>query len=95
MLISKSFLVIGSTTTKDGKKHKDIAEKVDAAINSFLSTIDGKYIDLKPNVQLTNGIGEDIAFITVIVEVDGRKKEAVSSETNEEIKPVWSKKRKE
>jgi len=86
MLVSKSFLIIGNTTHRDGGPHKDIAEKVDAAINAFLSNLDGKLVDLKPNVQITSSV--DTAFITVIVDVE--KKEV---EKKEESKSVFSKKK--
>lgn len=72
MLVSKSFLVTGNTYNRNGKQEKDIATNVDKAINEFLKSLDGKgkLIDLKPNVQI--GTMHDTAFITVIVEVDGR-----------------------
>lgn len=87
MLISKSFLITGETIHRNGKPEKNIAQKVDTAINSFLENLDGKLIDIRPNVQI--GTTQDTAFITVIVEVDGRKK---IEEPQEETKTVVKKK---
>jgi 23S rRNA G2445 N2-methylase RlmL len=72
MLVSKSFLVTGNTYNRNGKQEKDIAANVDKAINDFLKSIDGKgkLVELRPNVQI--GPMQDTAFITVIVDVDGR-----------------------
>jgi hypothetical protein len=79
--------VIGETKTLNGKRVKDIAEKMDAAINGFLSTVKGKFVDIKPNVQITNG--EDIAFVTVIVDLE----EKADKVSGDEEKPRWSKKK--
>jgi len=69
MLVSKSFLVTGETIHRNGKPEKNIATKVDEAINSFLSKLDGgKLVDIKPNVQI--GTTQDTAFITVVLDRD-------------------------
>lgn len=74
MLLSKSFVVEGVTVHRDGKQVKNIAENVDKVINEFLENSGGKYVDLKTDVKVNSGVGQDVAFITIIVEVDGRKK---------------------
>lgn len=79
MLVSKSFLIVGETIHRNGRPEKNIAEKVDAAINSFLEGLDGTLVDIKPNVQI--GTTQDNAFITIIVEVENRKKEEKEEKT--------------
>ncbi len=94
MLVSKSFLVVGNTTHRDGAPHKDIAEKVDAEINAFLSDLKnsgGKLVDLKPNVQI--GTMTDTAFITIIIEVDDKKVEEEKKE-DAPVKTHWRKQQK-
>jgi hypothetical protein len=92
MLVSKSFLVTGETIHRNGKPEKNIALRVDEAINSFLSKLDGRLVDLKPNVQI--GTTTDTAFITVIVEVDDSKQVESETET-EEVKAKRGRPRKD
>lgn len=89
MLVSKSFLVNGNTTHRNNGIHKDIAENVDKAINEFLANIEGELVDLKPSVQI--GATQDVAFITVIMKVDSKKK-AVEPEPEEISEPESKKK---
>lgn len=86
MLEAKSFIVTGQTLHKNGAYEKDIATKVDLAINSFLNG--GKYVDLKIDTKITPQVGTDVAFITIIREVEDRKPEPMEDE------PVFSKKKK-
>ena len=74
MLKSKSFIVEGNTIHRNGIYEKDIAQNVDKAINDFLEKTGGKYVDLKTDVKVNPGVGRDVAFVTIIVETDGRKK---------------------
>lgn len=73
MLKSKSFIVVGETVHKNGEATKNIAEKVDKAINSFLSSSDGKYVDLKIDTKIEPSVGTDVAFITVVVDEPEKK----------------------
>jgi len=75
MLKSKSFIVIGETIHRDNAAFKTIAENVDRAINGFLESVGGKYVDLKIDSKVNPGVGTDTAFITVIVEVEEPKSE--------------------
>lgn len=68
MLKSKSFIIVGETHHRNGVSVKNIADKVDEAINSFLSSSNGKYVDLKIDTKVNPGVGTDIAFVTVILD---------------------------
>lgn len=72
MLISKSFIVTGDTTTRDGLPSKDIGSKVDKALNSYLAENEGDLVDLQVNAQI-NSSGQDVVFLTIVLKVDGRK----------------------
>lgn len=76
MLKSRSFIVEGTTVHRNGQAEKSIASNVDEKINSFLKECNGKYIDLKIDAKVNPGVGTDIAFITIVVEVDDLKKVA-------------------
>lgn len=65
MLQTKSFIVQGSTVTKNGVKVKDLGEKVDAAVNSFLAGLEGEFVDVKINTEFIGASG-DYAFVTVL-----------------------------
>jgi hypothetical protein len=72
MLQTKSFIVIGNTTTKNGVKVKDLAENVDRDLNSFLEGLSdrgGKLVDVKINTEFIGASG-DYAFVTVLFEID-------------------------
>ena len=70
MLVSKSFIVEGQTFHRNGGYEKNIAKNVDDAINSFLKESGGKYIDLKIDAKVNPGVGNDVAFITIVLEVE-------------------------
>ena len=62
----KSFVVNGETTTRNGKKEKNIASNVDAVINEFISGV--KVVDIKTCIDFgTAGIG-DWALVTILYE---------------------------
>jgi len=79
MLKTKSFIVVGETLTRNGKPEKNIAEKIDKAINEYLAGLgDAKYVDLKTNVQI--GTTNDNGFITIITDGPDKPKAVVDSE---------------
>ena len=86
MLISKSFLVIGSTVHKDGKAQKDICGKVDECLNKFFAENPGKLIDLDSNVQINPGVGQDFAFLTITVDADEKVEEVEEAVEAGEVK---------
>ena len=73
MLVSKSFIVTGETIHRNGQAEKNIAQKVDTVINAFLSQAGARYIDLKTDVKVTPGVGTDVAFVTVILDIEPKK----------------------
>jgi hypothetical protein len=82
MLVSKSFVVTGETVHRNGKKEKDIAANVDAAINDFLAKNPGKLVHLIPNVNI--GPTQDNAFVTIVLDVEKAAEPVVS--TKEKIR---------
>ena len=67
MLQAKSFIVVGQTVTRNGQDEKDIADKVDAVINGYLSGTDGKVVQIVNSVQF--GMSDRV-FVTIVMDVD-------------------------
>ena len=82
MIQTKSFIVEGNTVTLNGKRTKDIAQKVDTQMNDFLRGLKGKLVDVKIT-PMFQGASGDYAFITVLYEPgDAEVKEMEKEEKN-------------
>jgi hypothetical protein len=66
MLKVKSLMVFGDTVTRNGVKEKDLANKVDRAINDILAGLEGELVDVKINTQIVGASAGDNAFVTLI-----------------------------
>lgn len=69
MLQVKSFIVTGSTVTRNGVRERDLAINVDGKVNDFLATLDGELVDIKINTEFIGASG-DFAFVTVLFKAD-------------------------
>jgi hypothetical protein len=64
--MSKAFMVVGEKKTLNGISSSDLAEKVEKAIDDFVSTVDPKSIvDVKVSADFTSSSGGQ-AFILVL-----------------------------
>jgi methionine aminopeptidase len=85
MLKTKAILVMGNTSYRNGFPVRDLAEKVEGAVESALKGLDAEdIVDIKVNTQFT-GVSGDQAFILILYKDTVVKEKDLVSETSEEV----------